>query len=166
MSLDLFIRKLNIVNPKSLKVFYDEIRNSLQIKINDRAYLDVLPRRPFPLSRPEFIILYTRDGEEICIIKNYKELDNKSKENLERMLAKVYFIPKIIAIKDISYKTGRYFWKVITDHGKREFKTVGRRSMMKISDNRIIVIDTSDNIYEINIDKMSKKDLDKLDLVL
>ncbi len=166
MSLREFLGEVRIVDPKDVKIVCDERRNSLKIFIRDEIYYNVLPKKPFPFTRPYFIIFTTRRGEEICVLKDYRGLDKDSIKNLEYMLSKMYYIPLIKDIEKISYSSGTYRWSVLTDRGRREFETRGRRSIVKLSDGRIIVFDIDENVYEIRPWLLDRKSIEYLDLVI
>jgi len=166
MSLKDFLKQLNLADPSKVKVRYNERRNSLQVSIDGIVYYDIIPRRPFPFSRPHFIIFTTKEGEEICMVKDYRKLDKKSKGNLERILEKIYFVPRITKIKKIKYYRGEHHWEVSTNKGECSFITRGRSSISRLPDGRIVLQDVHDNVYEIRPWELDKKSLEKLELVL
>ncbi|HDH06891.1 MAG TPA: DUF1854 domain-containing protein [Thermoproteales archaeon] len=161
-----FIKKLNLVDPRKVKIEYDEKRNALKVTINHIEYYNIIPRKPFPFSRPYFVIFVNKDGEEICMLKDYRELDKCSRKALEKMLSKIYFVPLIKKIKKITYRSGKYTWLVVTDKGEREFEVRGRKSIYHLPDGRIVIFDKYDNVYELRPEKLDKKSLEYLALAL
>ena len=166
MSLQEFIKKLNLVDPKKVKITYDEKRNALKILVDSVKYYNIVPRKPFPFSRPYFIIFADKEGAEVCAVKDYRELDKDSREALEKMLSRIYFIPLIKKIKKIVYRAGEYVWLVETDRGEKEFVVRGRKSIQYFPGGRIIIFDKYDNVYELRLDKLDKKSMEYLALIL
>ncbi|TLN20443.1 DUF1854 domain-containing protein [bacterium] len=148
----------------------------IRITLDGVAHEDVVPRRPFPISIPEFIIFVKtpppaqaaagdaaakgKEGEEpqsqeICMLKDYRELDEKSRLNIERVLEKLYFIPRVLKVERLETSGDEFEWEIMTDRGERVFHTRSRRQVINMG-TRIVVIDTHDNIYHI-------EDVGKLD---
>ncbi|KYH42090.1 MAG: ABC transporter ATP-binding protein [Candidatus Bathyarchaeota archaeon B26-2] len=161
MPLKDLIKNLNIVNPKDVTIRLNEKKDSLTLllKGENAIYTDVIPEMPFPISYPEFVILKDAKGSDICTIKNMKKLDKESRRNLERLLDKMYFIPKIVKIIRLEASGDKFEWETITNKGRRRFKTRGRSSVTFIG-NKIVISDTDDNLYEIediqSLDRKSK----------
>jgi hypothetical protein len=150
MALEKYIRKLNIV--ENLKVIrFNSEDNTVDISIDNVTYRKMKIIKPFPISYPNFVI-FTND-KIIFTIKNYNK-------ELEDIISKIYFIPKIQRIISLDTSGDEFVWKIETNYGETEIRTRGRTSIMKI-ENRVIIIDTSDIVYEIEdfnkIDKKSKK---------
>jgi len=147
----------------------------IRVTLDGVAHEEVVPRRPFPLSIPEFIIFVKtpppaqamagdaaakKGGEEpqsqeICMLKDYRELDERSRLNLQRVLEKLYFIPSVLKVERLETSGDEFEWEILTDRGPRVFHTRSRRQVINMG-TRIVVIDTHDNIYHI-------EDVDKLD---
>jgi len=151
-----FLKTLNILDPKKVKAFLEENENSLKLIVDGKVLSGLIPARPFPVTRPEFVIFRDSYGVDVCIIKDYRELDEESRKNLQKILDKIYFIPRILKIKRIETSGDEFLWEVVTDKGPRTFRTRGRMSVVQMG-NRVVVTDVKDNIYEI-------EDLFKLDL--
>ncbi|MEM2913093.1 MAG: DUF1854 domain-containing protein [Candidatus Bathyarchaeia archaeon] len=148
MPLSDFLKSLNILDPKKMRVLFDEHDNALKIVVEGKVLSGLIPAKPFPITYPEFIIFRDTYGVDLCIIKNYKELDEESIRNLRALLDKIYFIPQILKIEKIETSGDEFLWNVLTDKGPRKFKTRGRMSVMQIG-NRIVITDMNDNVYEI-----------------
>jgi len=160
MPLKDFLKILNIVDPKDVAIKLNEKNDALIIKNKDAIYTNVIPERPFPISHPEFIILKDAKDHDICTIKDISKLDRESRKNLEKLLDKLYFIPKIVEIVRLEASGDKFEWETITNRGRRKFNTRGRESITFI-ENKIIITDTYHNLYEIEniqkIDERSKK---------
>jgi len=142
----------------------------IRVTLDGVTHEDVVPRRPFPLSIPEFIIFVKtqpqaqatagdaaakkgKEGEEpqsqeICMLKDYRELDEQSRLNIERVLEKLYFIPRVLKVERLETSGDEFEWEILTDRGPRVFHTRSRRQVINMG-KRIVVIDTHDNIYHI-----------------
>lgn len=155
MPLSDFLKNLNILDPKKVKIFIEEQENTLKLVVDGKLFSGLTPARPFPITHPEFIIFRDGYGEDVCIIKDYRDLDENSRRNLQIVLDKLYFIPRILKIKKIETSGDEFLWEVMTDRGPRMFRTRGRMSVMQI-ERRIVITDVNDNVYEI-------EDLYKLD---
>ncbi|MEM1606720.1 MAG: DUF1854 domain-containing protein [Candidatus Bathyarchaeia archaeon] len=155
MPLSDFLKNLNILDPKKVKIFIEEHENTLKLVVDGKLFSGLIPARPFPITHPEFIIFRDSYGVDICMIRDYRDLDENSRRNLQTILDKLYFIPKILKIKKIETSGDEFLWEVITDRGPKTFRTRGRMSVMQI-ERRIVITDVNDNVYEI-------EDLYKLD---
>jgi len=174
-----FLVQLNIVQPSSMRIEPGSRMDRIRVTLDGILHDDVIPRRPFPLSIPEFIIFVQTQppaqvtagdataakkekgggeepqSQEICMLKNYRELDEQSLLNLEGVLEKLYFIPRVLKVERLETSGDEFEWEILTDRGLRVFHTRSRRQVINMG-TRIIVIDTHDNIYHI-------EDVGKLD---
>jgi phosphopentomutase len=92
-------------------------------------------------------------------------MDEESKKNLEELLDKLYFMPKIKKVRKLETSGDEFVWTVETDRGQREFRTRGRRSISRAGD-KIVIIDTNDNVYVAeDLYKMDKKSRELLESV-
>ncbi|MEM2028744.1 MAG: DUF1854 domain-containing protein, partial [Candidatus Bathyarchaeia archaeon] len=101
MPLSDFLKNLNILDPKKVKIFIEEHENTLKLVVDGKLFSGLIPARPFPITHPEFIIFRDSYGVDICMIRDYRDLDENSRRNLQTILDKLYFIPKIMKIKKI-----------------------------------------------------------------
>jgi len=169
-----FLVQLNIVPPSALMIEPGSRLDRVKVTLNGVLHDDIVPKRPFPLSIPEFIIFIQSQpsdqekgsevqgkageepqNQEICMLKDYRELDEKSCLNLEHVLEKIYFIPRVLRVVRLETSGDEFEWEVLTDRGSRIFHTRSRRQVINMG-TRIVVIDTNDNIY--NIDAIEKLD--------
>jgi len=150
-----FLNKLNILDPEKTKILFEERENSLKLIVDGKLLSGLTPAKPFPITYPNFIIFKDSYGVDVCIIKNYGELDAESKKNLQIVLDKAYFIPIILKVEKIETSGDEFEWEIITDKGPAKFRTRGRMSVIPMG-SRVIITDINDNVYEI-------EDLQKLD---
>ncbi|MDP7975319.1 MAG: DUF1854 domain-containing protein [TACK group archaeon] len=121
-----------------------------------------MPRLPFPLSHPKYVLLSQRAGDDwvdVGTIRDTDLLDPESRAALESVLAETYFIPRVKRVLSLSTTGDEFVWEVETDKGMRKFSTRGRRNV--ISDGRrLILIDTDTNVYVVedvaSLDKGSR----------
>ncbi|MBS7625082.1 DUF1854 domain-containing protein [Candidatus Bathyarchaeota archaeon] len=163
MPLSDFLKSLNILDPKKVKVFIEEQGNSLKLIIDGKVLSGLIPARPFPITHPEFIIFRDNYGVDVCMIKDYRALDEESRRNLQKILDKLYFIPRITRIKRIETSGDEFIWDVVTDRGPKTFRTRGRMSVIQV-ENRVVITDINSNVYEIedlsNLDAHSISELE------
>lgn len=166
MPLTEFLKGLNILDPKRVKITFDEQENAIKINIDGRILSGLIPAKPFPITYPEFIIFRDSSGVDVCIIKDYRELDEESKRNLQKVLDKIYFIPKIQRIISIETSGDEFLWDVLTDKGPRAFKTRGRMSVVLMG-KRVVITDINDNVYEIeDLSLLDPKSLSELEATI
>jgi hypothetical protein len=118
------------------------------------------PRRLFPVSGLEqYISLLDAEGVERAIVRDIKRLMPESQEALQNALREYYMIPKIRRFIKISENSHVWMWTVDTDRGNFTFEVRnGISSIKKLYDGRVIILDASDNRYEIpDVDALDKK---------
>ena len=145
MSLKEWLSKLKILNPSDVKITSAYI-DTIDLIIKGKVYSNVVPKKPFPYTRPYYIIFYTLDGKELGILRDYRKLDKESKKLLEKVLDTLYFIPKIKKVISIKFVQGKYRWVVDTDKGRIEFETWSSCSKM-LSNGKIIIKDVHGRVY-------------------
>ncbi len=165
MSLSEWVKRLRILDPTKVKVL-DVRLDTVDIEIEGKVYTNVTPRRPFPYTHPEYVILYDQNDEEIGILKDYRKLDKQSRERLERALDLIYFVPKIRRILGVQTVGRHYRWTVLTDRGVVNFET--RTSCARIlSDGKVIIKDINGAVYCIeNLYKLDPRSLAWLSFAL
>ncbi|MBO3763249.1 MAG: DUF1854 domain-containing protein, partial [Candidatus Brockarchaeota archaeon] len=74
--------------------------------------------------------------------------------------------PRIKKVKKLETSGDEFVWVVETDRGQREFRTRGRRSISRVGEDKIVIIDTNDNVYVAEeLYKMDKKSVELLESV-
>ncbi|MBS7607521.1 MAG: DUF1854 domain-containing protein [Candidatus Bathyarchaeia archaeon] len=161
-----FLKGLNILDPKRVKITFDEQENTLKINVDGRILSGLIPAKPFPITYPEFVIFRDSSGVDVCIIRDYRELDEESKRSLQKVLDKIYFIPKIQRIMSIETSGDEFLWDVLTDKGPRVFRTRGRMSVILMG-KRVVITDINDNVYEIeDLSLLDPKSLSELEATI
>ena len=149
-----WIAQLRILDPKHVKVVKAEV-DVVDVEICGRLYHNVKPRRPFPLTHPEYVIFFKEDDEEVGILRDYRKLDKESRAHLERVLNVIYFMPQVKRILSINTSGWTYKWLVETDKGIVNFETWSR-CIRIIKGKKVIIYDIHGGVYCIN-------DISKLD---
>ena len=137
-------------------------------KISDlgRVYL----HRLFPYTElTTNISVMNKESEEIGIIENVSLFDKAgSSELILHELSVKYFVPKIKSILSLKEKFGFSSWKVSTDVGIVTFTVRDTfRSMIRIGESRVYVLDNDGNRYEIeDFNKLDKRSYKKIELYI
>jgi len=157
-----FLSQLNVLDPKTVKIVLEK-ENVLRLDVDGKVYESLSPAKPFPITSPEYVIFRDGNGADVCVVRDINELDDDSKRNLQSILDKMYFIPKIVKIERIETSGDEFEWDIVTDKGPRTFRTRERMSIIPVGD-RIIVTDVNDNVYEIvdayKLDGKSRRELE------
>ncbi|MEM4919698.1 MAG: DUF1854 domain-containing protein, partial [Thermofilaceae archaeon] len=135
---------LKILDPLRVRVLEARL-DEMDVEIDGVAYKGVRPKRPFPFSYPEIVILY-RDNEELGMLRDYRRLDPKSRELMERVLKVIYFMPRVKKVLSIRSVEGKYEWKVVTDKGEVTFYSWGR-AVRVLRDGRLLIRDIYNRAY-------------------
>lgn len=144
------LSNLEWLDARALRIWHDE-DGHLCMKIEGRGcYKGVQPVRMFPLTaRDRMISIMDKDGNEIGVIRELRELDARSRKELEDELAERYFIPRILRIYSIATEFGVTKWDVETDHGRRQFTVRERSEVRLLTGCRVLIRDADGNPYEI-----------------
>jgi hypothetical protein len=109
------------------------------------------------MRRRKFVVVYDRDGEEIGVLRDVRDLDPESEQVARTVLDRSYFLSRITSIQRIRERYGVATWYVTTDRGPRVFEVRSRsESVWWLGASRILIKDPDGNRYEI-------RDLNKLD---
>jgi len=144
MRADNILKELKMLDPRRVRVLEARL-DEVDVEIEGRVYCGVRPRRPFPYSYPEIIILY-RDEEELGMLRDYRKLDPRSRELLERVLRIIYFMPRVKKILGVRSAKGKYEWRVVTDKGPVTFYTWSR-CIRLLRDGRLLIKDVDGRVY-------------------
>jgi len=131
----------------------------------DRVWLHLV--FPFDLT-DEFVSVQTKDGDEIGIIRNLTDFDEKTQAILRGELDRKYFTPVIKRIITLKERRGFSYWKVETDIGEMELSFQDTyKSITRVGGDRAFVTDIAGNRYEIeSLDGLDRRSQKKLELYL
>lgn len=160
-----FLKKTWIVETEGIKVLKGERPNTVKILNKNGEIFEVVPKKPFPISYPYFLIFTDLQGNEILMVEDYRKMDEESRKSLEEILDKLYFMPRIKKVKKLETSGDEFVWVVETDRGQKEFRTRGRRSISRTGE-KIVIVDINDNVYTAeDLSKMDKKSRELLESV-
>jgi ATP-binding cassette subfamily B protein len=109
----------------------------------DRERTPVLPRRCFPLSRPDaFICLIDEHHHDRACIESLDVLTAGSRKVLLAALAQSEFLPNVIRIARIRHEATWSEWHVDTDRGARSFIVEQEDHIRRLEDGRHIITDS------------------------
>ncbi len=152
-------------NEKEIKITDGKRGSFINIKIKNKTFKELRPKRPFPISNPDIVILYERDidrdsdGKEAAIIRDINKLDARSKEILLKSISLNSFKPTVIGIKQISMTGDGIKWQLVTRSGPLNILTITRRNVIKRKDGTVILIDEFNTPYEIKLALLDQKSL-------
>ncbi|MGQ9596931.1 MAG: DUF1854 domain-containing protein [Thermoproteota archaeon] len=150
-----FLNRTWVIEAKNIKILKGMKPNTVRILGENGELFEVIPKEPFPISHPHFIIFTDMRGNELCMVEDYGKMDEASRKVLEEILEKLYFMPRIARVKKLETSGDEFVWHVETDKGPNEFRTRGRRSISRIGE-KIVIIDINDNVYI--VDDLSRVD--------
>ena len=132
-------------------------------------YDRVRVRRTFPFSLADkYVSILDNDQNEIGLIENVGDFPEEDAELIREELDRVYFCPEILKINSVRERLGYAYFGVICDTGEREIPLRDvYRSIIRVSDDRIVIIDVDGNRYGIkSLKALDKNSMKKLELYL
>ncbi len=128
-----------------------------------RVYEDLEPRRLFPFTAPNsFVTLMAKGEKEVALIHSLDELDEASRRAVEECFDEYYLIPAVTAVLHVEDKAGSFKWRVMTDRGEVEFHIRNRQSDIKQDGNVLLMRDSNDNRYRIDLEKLDSKSMKRI----
>lgn len=157
-----FMMKNNFL---TLEANLENEEGTLENKYYDRVYL----HRAFPFDNPfSYISVLDKESKEIGFIKELADFDEDTQKIIVNELHRKYYAPIIQSILSVNERYGYSYWKVTTDAGALTFTLQDTyRSILKVGNNRVFIIDMDANRYEIpDVDKLDFKSYKKIELYL
>jgi ATP-binding cassette, subfamily B, bacterial len=103
----------------------------------------VVPRRCFPLSRPEgFVCLVDERHHDRAYVENLSTLNPESRQALLAALAQSEFLPLVRRIVRVRHEATWSEWHVETDRGPRSFIVDQEDNIRRLDDGRHLVTDS------------------------
>jgi len=157
-----------------ITVYRDTSDNRLKLKRNDiNEVYPIKPIRYFPYTGDEYYIglfLVEPDGrtqKELVLISDLKRLDENTRKLIEEELNKIQpilNIKKILLVKDVGKFTR---WQVYTkEEGELTFELMSERDVNQISSSLVVVKDSKNTNYKINLLKLDEKSQSQLEIYL
>ncbi|MBS7262983.1 MAG: DUF1854 domain-containing protein [Eubacteriales bacterium] len=131
--------------------FVETAGGFLEMTYAGEHYKRISVYRSFPLSdTDEFICVRDKDNKEIGLIRALSELPADVAALLRKHLDLRYFTPKILTVNQIREQFGFTNWNAETTRGHVEFSVRNEHaSFVHLTADRVIVVDTDGNRYEI-----------------
>jgi hypothetical protein len=117
----------------------------------ESAWRDVFLVRLFPLGEPDhWVSLIDKDGKEIGILRDAKQLPAGSLGLVHDELRRRYLVPRIERILACGQRHDVVEWTVQTDRGKLKFLTRNLRDQVKEPmPDRLTIVDVEGNRYDL-----------------
>ncbi|MBQ7897881.1 MAG: DUF1854 domain-containing protein [Clostridia bacterium] len=136
---------------------------------NAEDFSRVFLSRAFPHDLPdEFISVSDSEQNELGIIRSVGDFDDESAKIIKAELERKYFSAKILKIVNVEEKFGNSTWTVETPQGMRVMSLKDTfKSIIRIGEDRAVVIDEDANRYEIeSLSKLDKASFRRIELYL
>lgn len=143
----------------------------VSLKTDEETYPRVTIYRTFPFTQPNLYLSVREPDDkarEIGIIQDLSQWDSATQQIIQRQLSLRYYMPAILRVYSIKEEYGYAYWSVLTDRGPCKFTiSSGSSSVVRLSDNHVIVKDIDENRYEIpDLNKLTPKELKRIDLYI
>jgi hypothetical protein len=110
---------------------------------SDGERVRVLPRRCFPLTRPDgFVCLVDERHHDRACIENLEVLAPESRQALLSALAQSEFLPHVTRIARVRHEATWSEWHVETDRGPRTFIVDQEDHIRRMDDGRHVITDS------------------------
>ncbi len=120
-----------------------ELEGRLILEVDGATYRDIRSIRMFPISDPEhWIALCDKEGNEIVCIEDINTLPSAIRQLILEDLQAREFVPVIIKVISISVAADPSEWLVKTDRGPTSFTLNDEDDIHRLSDFRILIIDS------------------------
>lgn len=158
-------KKLNYITPDEI-AFYNSEGGLLMARYKGEDIGRIAVLRMFPLQydeeflsvRPQNYDRFDKESET-GIIRNLKDFPDDAKGLVRAELERRYFVPDIIAVKEVKEQIGHILWKVTTNKGDREFTLTDMSvNITNLGGGQILLTDVYGNRYRIaDITKLDDK---------
>lgn len=141
--------KTSVAN--SINAFYCP-KERLRVTIDGIiSHPTVKPVWSSPLTLPDrYLSLLNAKGEEIVMIDSLDQIDNASREAIDRELRLRYLTCNVTEVLKANFEYGATYWLVQTDRGQREFVTQHlQENAIWFSDTHLLLLDVDGNRFEI-----------------
>lgn len=158
---------ITLLNPEDMSLFRER-GGLLNAVINNKVHKDIFLFRTFPYSKPyEYISVRGSDEEELGIIRDLKQLDQKSEQEAMKELRLRYLIPVVTYIHSVKEEPGLWTIDLETDRGRLSLMMRNIHEHIQYTGNESILLTDMEGkrceIREIKkIDKHSLRELNKV----
>lgn len=158
---------ITLLNPIDVS-FSRDSGGLLNANINNKVHKGILLYRTFPYSKPyEYISIRRNDDEELGIIRDLKQLDQKSEQEAFKELRLRYLIPVVTHIDSVKEEHGLWAINLKTDRGRLSLVMQNIHEHIQYTGNESILITDMEGrrceIREVKrLDKNSLRELNKM----
>lgn len=135
----------------------------------EKTFDRVFVHRAFPFDEPDqYISVQDEDKKELGMIRSLGDITEESAAAVTGELERKYYAPVILKIESLNERYGFSYWKVLTDAGEMNFTLQDTyRSILRVSSDRIFIVDINGNRYEIPaLDRLDSASYKKIELYL
>jgi len=141
------------IAPEVLEVFRDE-SNNLGCRIEGLGrWTKVTVRLAFPYSNSERFVALFHENEQIAMIRDLAEVEEKSRALLREAIRKRYHIPEVLAILQVREGRNATVWTVRTEKGERKLMVRDRHNFRRVRGGDTIIIDMVGNRFRLARDR-------------
>ncbi len=139
---------IKFLNPKEC-LFSFNGKGFLVFTLNgeEKGRVKLIRTYPYKL-KSEYICVHDLEDNELGIIRDLSELEEKSKENAEKELENRYYCPTVTSVKSIKERMGHFYFETVID-GKDKSFTVRdiTRNLRFASEDTLLIFDMDGNRY-------------------
>ncbi|PLR99070.1 DUF1854 domain-containing protein [Bacillus sp. T33-2] len=148
--------------------FTRSVGGVLSAVIDGAVYPEITLHQAFPFKKPsQFISVWEKNDRELGVIRDTKELDQESKNEIEKELRFRYIIPIVARVQSISEEMGLWIFQLVTDRGDLQLIMQNIHEHIQfIASDRLVITDMDGNRCEIPdiklLDAHSRRELEKI----
>jgi ATP-binding cassette, subfamily C, bacterial len=151
-----------VIKENSVAIKEGERRSFVNATYGSKHAKRLIPKRPFPVSNPSFIIFYAGKDKDLFAIEDYTKLEENSRKILESALEVNNFNPKVIGIDGIKITGDGLVWTLRTDRGTLKYTTKNRSDIAYRGD-YVILIDEFNTPLKIKLGDLDQRSASILD---
>lgn len=138
--------------------------SSVNVLSPERMY-DVVPRLPFPLSSPSFVLFYVQD-RPVLMAQDFRRMCSGDMEALDLAIRANNMKTSVRSVERIQLTGEELRWYLKTEDGASiVVHTRGRRNVMQ-GQSGIVLVDIYDNIYELNYGALDRRSMKLISQIL
>lgn len=126
-----------------------------------RTSRGLIPRLPFPVSHPEFVMLANRKGRELLALRDYRKLDEQSRDALQRCLDVTRLDVQVTGIDGIKMTGDGMSWSLRTSKGRMRVLTRHWEDVT-VENDSVVLVDDYGAPIRIDTSRLDRKSLGML----
>lgn len=113
---------LDFIDPAVVELKIDEFKRiCFKNRATGQCYEGVEIKLMFPLSNKNRFLAIYKDGSEVALIRDYRQMNPDSRQVVADVLDKQYFIPEITRVRKVEEEYRLIHWHVDSDRGPLDF---------------------------------------------